>query len=93
MPKMRSLLKIFEGQCGQGTKPNVGRAGKPRLELAEAGGEEWREEEETRARGKGRLEDVVVLEHAREREVEEENAHSEFEEHGEEGFGEGEVRL
>lgn len=52
--------------------------------MAEAGGEEWREEEESEGeREKAALGDVVVLKHAREREVEEENAHSEFKEHGE----------
>jgi hypothetical protein len=69
---------------GQGTDPAFGRAGKLRLQVAEAGGEEWREEQENEGeRKKAALGDVVVLKHAREREVEEENAHSEFKEHGE----------
>lgn len=67
-----------------GTDPAVARAGKPRLQVAEAGGEEWREEEENEGeRKKAALRDVVVLKHTREGEVEEENAHSEFKEHGE----------
>jgi hypothetical protein len=67
----------------------VGGADKPRLQVAEAGSEERREEEENEGeRKKAALGDVVVLKHAREREVEEENAHSEFEEHGEDKPGE-----